>query len=140
MNNKNNTEKFSLPKLKPIGEKKQERKENKQTFIFPKLKTIPTKIGAFIDNDQPIYGSKLIETIGKNKKLNIYSYPLNAYYDQNEKPISILFVGQSGVGKTTFINAYLNHLLGISQDDNIRYKIIFEDKLREKDQTNTKPN
>ena len=129
MSNKN----FELPKLRPI--KKVDKIENKEKFVFPVLKTVATKIGGFIDNDQPIYGSKLIETIGTNKKLNIYKYPLNAYVDPEEKPISILFVGQSGVGKSTYINAYLNHLLGISQDDNIRYKIIFEDKTREKDQT-----
>ena len=133
--NNNIKEKSIFPKLKPISGKKQEKIENKEKFVFPTLKTVATKIGAFIDKDQPVYGSKFIETIGRNKKLNIYSYPLNAYFDPNEKQISILFVGQSGVGKSTFINAYLNHLLGISKDDNIRYKIIFEDKNREKDQT-----
>ena len=102
------------------------------------MKVISDKIGYLIDKDQKIiYGSKFLETkIGKNNnKIDIYSYPLNAYFTTEEKPISILFVGQSGVGKSTFINAYLNHLLGITKDDSIRYKIIFEDKIRQKDQT-----
>ena len=102
------------------------------------MKVITSKIGYLIDKDQSIiYGSKFLEKIiGKNNnKIDIYIYPSNIYFTTEEKPISILFVGQSGVGKSTFINAYLNHLLGITKDDNIRYKIIFEDKLREKDQT-----
>ena len=99
------------------------------------MKEVTCKIGYLIDKDQHIYGSKFIEKIGNKNKLDIYSYPLNAYYTEEEKPVSILFVGQSGVGKSTFINAYLNHLLGITKEDDIRYKIIFEDKLRGKDQT-----
>ena len=52
-----------------------------------------------------------------------------------EDSISIIFVGQSGTGKSTFINAYANHLLGITSNDDVRYKLILGDQSKEKDQT-----
>ena len=71
----------------------------------------------------------------KENKIIFYSYPLNIEYSPNEKSISILFIGQSGSGKSTFINAYVNHLVGITDKDNIRYKIILDNYRKEKDQT-----
>ena len=71
----------------------------------------------------------------KKNNIFLYNYPLNIEYSAKEEPISILFVGQSGTGKSTFINAYVNHLLGITKNDNIRYKLILGDKQKEKDQT-----
>ena len=98
-----------------------------------------SKIGKFINGKHPIYGSvKIGEIKGKKNNSNllfIYNYPLNIEYSSNEEIISILFVGQSGTGKSTFINAYINHLLGITSTDKIRYKIIFGDTNKENDQT-----
>ena len=74
----------------------------------------------------------------KNSTLQLYEYPLIFDDSSNEESISILFVGNSGSGKSTFINAYANHLLGITRNDMIRYKIILEDKSKEKDQTKSK--
>ena len=93
------------------------------------------KIGKLIDGRHPIYGSKKIDEITKNNDtLQIYDYPSNIKYSSDEESISILFVGQSGTGKSTFINAYVNHLLGITINHNIRYKLIKGEK-REDDQT-----
>ena len=94
-------------------------------------------MGKLIDGKHPAYGSKKIdEIIGKkNNTLQLYDYPLNIDYSSTEESISILFVGQSGTGKSTFINAYVNHLLGITSNDDIRYKLILGDKTKEKDQT-----
>ena len=78
------------------------------------------------------------EIKGKNTTLQLYEYPLIFDDSSNEESISILFVGNSGSGKSTFINAYANHLLGITSNDMIRYKIILEDKSKEKDQTKSK--
>ena len=84
----------------------------------------------------PLYGSKRLEEIkGKNNTLQLYGYPLKFDDSSNEETISILFVGQSGTGKSTFINAYSNHLLGVTSNDKVRYKLILGDKSKEKDQT-----
>ena len=94
------------------------------------------KLGKLIDAKHPIFGSKKIEEIkGKNNTLDLYDYPLDIECSSKEEFISILFVGQSGTGKSTFINAYVNHLLGITKNDDIRYKLILGDKSKEKGQT-----
>ena len=114
-------------------DKKEASKEN----IKPQTNVkIESKIGKLIDGKHPIYGSKEIDKIvGRNNTLTIYDYPLNIEYSSNEESISIIFVGQSGTGKSTFINAYVNYLLGITHYDDIRYKLIIGDKSKEKDQT-----
>ena len=95
-----------------------------------------SKIGRLINGKHPIYGCVKIEAIkGRTAKLELYNYPLNIEYSSKEESISILFVGQSGTGKSTFINAYVNHLLGITSKDSIRYKLIFGDESKVKDQT-----
>ena len=91
--------------------------------------------GSLKNGKHPVIGAKLLEQIGKKRKIDIYLYPLEIKFSPMEPIISILFVGQSGSGKSTFINAFLNHLLGIKMEDNIRYKIILGDKSKEKDQT-----
>ena len=69
--------------------------------------------------------SQLIE---KKGDLDIYLYPkieLREEEKLNESKV-LLFCGQSGVGKTTFINAFLNIILGVSYDDKFRFKLIVE--------------
>ena len=77
--------------------------------------------------------SQLIE---KKGDLDIYLYPkieLREEEKLNESKV-LLFCGQSGVGKTTFINAFLNIILGVSCDDKFRFKLIVE-KQTENGQT-----
>ena len=159
-NNKKNESNFVFPKLKSIKEQNGKDSKNKMENgninknvelkkNIPKvtngskilktenqLDTNELKIGKLINGKHPIYGSKKVSEIkGKNNTLQLYDYPLNIEYSSKEETISILFVGQSGTGKSTFINAYINHLLGITNKDNIRYKLIFGDKSKENDQT-----
>ena len=137
INKKNNNE---LPKNLNINTNKKEDTKNlkEETEMNDKefLNSNISKIGMLINGKHPIYGSVKIEEIkGKTTTLEIYNYPMNIEYSSKEQNISILFVGQSGTGKSTFINAFTNHLLGISMKDNIRYKLILGDKAKEKDQT-----
>ena len=84
----------------------------------------------------PLYGSKKIDEIkGKARTLQLYGYPVSFDNSLIEDSITIIFVGQSGTGKSTFINAYANYLLGITFHDDIRYKLILGEKSKEKDQT-----
>ena len=70
----------------------------------------------------PIEGSKLIS---KKGKLDIYLYPkIELNEDEKEKAISFMVLGQTGCGKTTIINSFLNYILGIKIEDNFRYELV----------------
>ena len=81
------------------------------------------KNGALNNNKHPVIGSTFIE---QNEKFKIYQYPKDVKFSEGDEAIVIIFVGQTGAGKSTFINAYLNYLVNIQSDDKIRYKIITE--------------
>ena len=48
-----------------------------------------------------------------------------------DKVVNILIMGQTGAGKTTLVDAYLNYLLGIDFYDEFRYKLVDERDLIE---------
>ena len=70
----------------------------------------------------PIEGSKLIS---KKGKLDIYLYPkIELNEEEKEKAITFMVLGQTGCGKTTLINSFLNYILGIQIEDNFRYEFV----------------
>ena len=81
------------------------------------------KSGSLNNNKHPVIGSTFIE---QDEKFKIYQYPKDVKFYQGDEAIVIIFVGQTGAGKSTFINAYLNYLVNIQIGDKIRYKIITE--------------
>lgn len=93
----------------------------------------------------PIKGSKLLYTktkdMGKksdddfveskqNVKLNIYQYPTIEFTKEEEgKVITILVIGETGSGKTTLINSFVNAAMEITLGLNFRYIIVSENHL-----------
>ena len=131
-----NTKKEKERTNKNIIQPKNQTEKSKEKDEANKNIKIESKIGKLIDGKHPVYGSKKIGEIkGMKNTLELYDYPLNIEYSSNEESISVIFIGQSGTGKSTFINAYVNHLLGITQYDDIRYKLILGDQSKEKYQT-----
>ena len=81
----------------------------------------------------PIEGSKKIGKI-ENSLLDAIKYP-GKINIKNEVIKTILFIGQSGTGKSTLINALLNFFLGVLPEYKFRYQIVLGDKKKGKDQT-----
>ena len=70
----------------------------------------------------PISSCTKIEQIGN---LDIYLYPkINFNENEEQNALKILVFGETGSGKTTFINSFANVLLGVDIIDDFRYKII----------------
>lgn len=72
----------------------------------------------------PVEGSKYL--FEKNN-LKIYLYQSDTLTPEEEKRVIVLMVvGQTGSGKTTLLNAFINYILKIKYQDDIRYHIINE--------------
>ena len=76
------------------------------------------------EKKKPIPGSTLV---GKKGNLDIYLYPSIEFSDSEKvKAVIFMVVGQTGCGKTTLLNSFINYVLGIEIDDDFRYEIIHE--------------
>ena len=65
------------------------------------------------------------ENIGE-LDLYLYNSP-NLTDEEMSQAIILMVVGETGTGKTTLLNCYLNYLLCVEISDKFRYKIIYED-------------
>ena len=79
------------------------------------------------------YKEQISSRLKKYTKLNIksiyeyYLYPNKQFNEEEEKEcISLLLVGQTGTGKTTFLNSLVNFILKVNYSDNIRYLLVDE--------------
>lgn len=65
--------------------------------------------------------------IEKNSIYEYYLYKNEKFVEEEEKKcISILLVGETGVGKTTFLNSFINFILKVNYSDNFRYLLVNE--------------
>lgn len=82
------------------------------------------------------YATKIALSEEKQKEyigLKIFRYT-EAIVSSNERDLakSILVLGETGSGKSSFINAMTNYLAGVDLDDNFRYHIVVEDAKSQK--------
>ena len=75
--------------------------------------------------------------IGSKGKLDYHLYPqFKLTADQEDCSTNILVVGETGVGKSTWIHALLNYTQGIQIEENVRYKIFDQTELRKRYEKN----
>lgn len=119
---------FSVPlkhrnSVKSLAEKFNQKQEKTEKEITPMKgsKLLFTK-----KNEDKINDENLGET-KKNVSLDIYQYPkIEFTKEEEEKAITILVIGETGSGKTTLINSFVNAVMGITISMKFRYFIISE--------------
>ena len=121
-------------KYKRLNQNKKKSKifnKNKQEFypspsLNKSLEIIPKNNDIFQKRKKiDLSKYKRIEKIGK---LKIYLYPSCTFTKKEEiSALSFMVVGETGCGKTTLLNSFINSLLGVEMEDNYRFKIILED-------------
>ena len=62
-----------------------------------------------------------------SKYVNVKDMGKPKYDGQGENNIVVLLVGATGAGKTTWINAFVNFVMGVRRKDSFRFKLIKED-------------
>ena len=73
------------------------------------------------------------DKIDSNGELDYYLYPRYEINNRDDKEIfNIMVVGETGVGKSTWIHAFLNYMQGIQIEENIRYLLFNEKEKQEK--------
>ena len=79
--------------------------------------------------NSPIEGSTLVLE-NTNNNFKYYQYPLDIQFSDEEEKSSkvVLLIGQTGTGKTSFINSMINIYLGVTINDNFRYLISSKEK------------
>ena len=114
------------------------KKQTNQLFLSDK-KSISNIIEANKEKIlEPIEGSKLLfikksendneERESTNEELKIFKYPQIFFSpSEAEKAYTFLVIGETGNGKTTIINSFLNVVMGITIDTDFRYVIVEED-------------
>lgn len=76
-----------------------------------------------------VLGEKLYSKNG----LNFYLYPkANLLENKEKEAFTIMIIGETGVGKSTWIHSLLNYLEGIEIDENIRY-LLFDEQQKQKE-------
>lgn len=96
-------------------------------------KVTPIKGSNFLYTKQKDKGKKNDDDLGElkqNIKLDIYQYPNIEFTKEEEKEIIIILViGETGSGKTTLINSFVNAVMGVTLGLNFRYIIVSENHL-----------
>ena len=72
------------------------------------------------------------EKVNTENGLDFYVFPQEELTDAEEqRSINIMVIGETGVGKSTWLHCFLNYLQGIQIEEKNRYYLFDEKKLQE---------
>ena len=72
------------------------------------------------------------EKVDTENGLDFYVFPQEELtYAEEQRSINIMIIGETGVGKSTFLHCFLNYLQGIQIEEKNRYYLFDEKKLQE---------
>ena len=78
-------------------------------------------------------GEKVEQKDGLNDGLNYYIYPqIELTESEKNNSSNIIVIGETGVGKSTWLHCFLNYLQGIQIEEKNRYYLFDEKKLQDK--------
>ena len=107
--------------------------ERQQTLLKDEM----LKNGNMVKSDGiPIYLVNASTTFEKGD-ISLKEIGKQAYNDIAETEKVILVLGQTGVGKTTWINTVFNYLLGVNYTDNFRFKLVIEENAEHQELSQT---
>ena len=69
---------------------------------------------------------KIVKDLADNSPLNVLYSGECSCETKCERTVNILTVGQTGAGKTTWIDSFANYVMGIEIYDKFRYKLVDE--------------
>ena len=85
---------------------------------------------------------KILEA--SSDEMDIYAFPAKQIKEKSkvsQRPGTnlkkIIVIGETGSGKSTFIDAFINYAVGVQMDDNFRFKLVVDKDERANDQTIT---
>ena len=101
------------------------------------LKNEMLKNGNMVKNDgKPIYLVNAARVV-EREDTNLKEIGKQDYNDIAQMEKVILVLGQTGVGKTTWINTVFNYLLNVNYSDNFRFKLVIEENAEHQELSQT---
>ena len=109
----------------------------------------PSKRQWTLVKHEMVMDSKMINSVGKptylvnavttdkREDISLKEIGKNTYSDITQMEKVILVLGQTGAGKTTWINTVLNYLLDVSYTDDFRFKLVTEENAEHQEFSQT---
>ena len=117
-----------------LNEDKEEIKKEEESEI--KLADILD--GNYLYLKKVIFRQMLGEKVETKNGLDFYVFPQEELtYTKDQRSINIMVIGEAGVGKSTFLQCFLNYLQGIQIEEKNRY-YLFNEKQEEYNRTHPK--
>ena len=105
---------------------------------IPKEKESTTKLEDILDGKnlnlkkEEIKRVMLGRKIGTKEGLDFYVYPqIKLTNEDKESSSNIMIIGETGVGKSTWLHSFINYIQGIQLEENNRYLLFDEKSLQE---------